>query len=567
MSDVIRFPQFVKSRSQSVSGLKEAQDAADDVKMSDLYGGPGGMAGSQEAHGTDANISFLQHSGEIPTPEVGWSNQELADLYRTQRILAQAGVTTEVDRGITDEGDPWFVFMDGQGEVLVHFSRFDGVYLVSSHLQEAPIKGESLQDLVTQFSNRVRPVDSRQEAPNVVSMARRHRDVVFIHPAAALAALVWSVYLMSDELIAATPMITAGEAEGSDGSLLEPIQMLESETLGEIPVAQTSNPEKAQPAVFDLEFAKQSMASSSSREGLMMGLSGQGAKALGISLSFVALAAGLPLPASNAGEIVKDAAAPEQLSLEELLTALAQVKAEEKELLLASGSAEPEHRETNALVNENEGGLKTALNIDPESETPVVVQLAEPTHVMEADILTGHASVQSAGIAARGEAPVQAKETAESAEGDTQASSTSIAVAGAKEFSFLQSFDEAFKSFEITSLDRLAQDDLFKLLSSEVATGIPDPLKASDLSAPLEETLLFEVFDQQARVYLDFLLQSYSNVKIVNRPTEIIFVHMEAFNDPSGTSEIYTKSWSFDDGGTISTIGLKSDMLEFDLIA
>lgn len=97
--------------------------------------------------------------------------------------------------------------MDSQNEVLVHFSRFDGCYLVTSQMQETPIKGDSLHDLVAEFSRRVQPV--AQAGQNVVSLTKRNRDVVFIHPAAALAALVWSVYLMSDELIAATPATTA----------------------------------------------------------------------------------------------------------------------------------------------------------------------------------------------------------------------------------------------------------------------------------------------------------------------------------------------------------------------
>lgn len=567
MSDIIRFPQLMKSRAHSVCGLKEAQGAADDVKMSDLYGGSEDMTAHEEPTcEAETNISFLQQSGELPVPTVGWSNQELADLYRTQRILAQAGVTTEVDRGITDEGDPWFVFMDGQGEVLVHFSRFDGVYLVSSHLQEAPIKGDSLQDLVTQFSNRVRPVESfGRTAPNVVAMGRRHRDVVFIHPAAALAALVWSVYLMSDELIAATPMIISGEA-GGPSSVPGEKAMTHKLAISQEVEGEAADPQKAPPAVFDLEFAKQGMAASSNRDGLMAGLSGHSVKAMGVSLSFVALAAGLPLPASNAAEIVSDTSAPLELSLEALSAALSEVKEREKTLLLASETADPEARAIEAVSPAGETKLASALDITLDTDAPAVVQLPQSAPVSDPHNLAAHAPTQSSNTVPREEAPVPTDGKSEPPAEETQTASVSDSTAGVKETSFLQSFDSAFKNFEVADLDRLAQDDLFKLLDSETATGIPHPLESPDPSS-VEETPRFEAFDQDARVYLDFLLQTYSNVKVVNLSKEIIFIHMDAFDATSGAAEIYAKSWSFDDGGTISTIGLKSDMIEFDLIA
>ncbi|NUH65555.1 hypothetical protein HTT03_09685 [Sulfitobacter sp. S0837] len=568
MSDVIRFPHLMKSRAQSVLDLSETPAAADDVKMSDIYGGAGDMAAPAEpACGSDANISFLQQSDNLAVPTMGWSNQELADLYRTQRILAQAGVTTEVDRGITDEGDPWFVFLDAQGEVLVHFSRFDGIYLVSSQLQEAPIKGDSLQDLVTQFSNRVRPVESfGRGAPNVVSMGKRHRDVIFIHPAAALAALVWSVYLMSDELVAATPMIIADDAEGPSGLEDGKAMMHAPETSREALESPEGEAQKAPAAVSALEFGKQGMAASANRDGLMVGLSGQSAKAVGVSLSFVALAAGLPLPASNAAEIVDDTSGPSELNLEKLSAAVAEVKAKEKALLLASDTPDPEARTIEAATATDETKLAGALNITLDTEAPAVVQLPGPAPVTDTHELSMQTLALPSNTGPREEASAPADETAEPSAEDTQTASASSSATVAKENSFLQNFDAAFKSFEITNLDRLAQDDLFKLLNTEIASEIPDTLEAPGPTT-LEEALRFEAFDQEARVYLDFLLQTYSNVKVVNLPTEIIFIHMDAFNDSSGSAEIYAKSWSFEDGGTISTIGLKSDLIEFDLIA
>ena len=40
-----------------------------------------------------------------------WNNQDIADFYRAMDILKKAGLDTEADSGISDEGDPWFVFL------------------------------------------------------------------------------------------------------------------------------------------------------------------------------------------------------------------------------------------------------------------------------------------------------------------------------------------------------------------------------------------------------------------------------------------------------------------------
>ena len=52
-------------------------------------------------------------------------------------ILTQAGLETEVDSGITDEGDPWFVFIrPDTGDVVAHFARIDGLFLAVSAVNQ-----------------------------------------------------------------------------------------------------------------------------------------------------------------------------------------------------------------------------------------------------------------------------------------------------------------------------------------------------------------------------------------------------------------------------------------------
>ena len=38
-----------------------------------------------------------------------WTRDELAELYPIEHALTQA-ILLETDRGLSDEGDPWFVF-------------------------------------------------------------------------------------------------------------------------------------------------------------------------------------------------------------------------------------------------------------------------------------------------------------------------------------------------------------------------------------------------------------------------------------------------------------------------
>ena len=38
----------------------------------------------------------------------------------------------ETDRGLSDEGDPWFIFCLAEtGDIIIHFSRFDGCYAIA----------------------------------------------------------------------------------------------------------------------------------------------------------------------------------------------------------------------------------------------------------------------------------------------------------------------------------------------------------------------------------------------------------------------------------------------------
>ncbi len=131
-----------------------------------------------------------------------WSNAELAELYRVQHSLAQAGIPHEVGRGVSDEGDPWYTFGSLDGEVFVHITRFDGLYRLFSSVLGEPLTGATFSLLTKAFANRI-PVNVRQE---------RGSSVV-IHPSSFLSLIIASIFFASEFLVSG-----AANVKGSDES-------------------------------------------------------------------------------------------------------------------------------------------------------------------------------------------------------------------------------------------------------------------------------------------------------------------------------------------------------------
>jgi hypothetical protein len=121
-----------------------------------------------------------------------WNQRELAEFYRVEAALTKSGVGISTDRGLTDEGEPWFVFFrQDDEEVIVHFARIGGEYVVASNFTEAVFRGRNFQTLVREL------LDSH---PYVLPKQHSSRSTVFLHPATLLAALVVTGYVKSSEL-------------------------------------------------------------------------------------------------------------------------------------------------------------------------------------------------------------------------------------------------------------------------------------------------------------------------------------------------------------------------------
>lgn len=124
-----------------------------------------------------------------------WSQQELAEFYRVEAALIQAGIQVETDRGLSDEGDPWFVFCRADdGEVVIHFARFDGLYVIAGPAYEGIARGRD-------FAALTRDLISRH--PLVQPRAPTKKSNVVLHPAAFLIAIVGTAFFKSGEARAA----------------------------------------------------------------------------------------------------------------------------------------------------------------------------------------------------------------------------------------------------------------------------------------------------------------------------------------------------------------------------
>lgn len=133
-----------------------------------------------------------------PAPLRDWSQQELAEFYRVENALIQAGMRIETDRGVTDDGEPWFAFCRvDDGEVFIHFARINGQYIIASSAYEGVIKGWD-------FASLVRELIARH--PLVQMGPARRPSNIFMHPAALLIAVVGTAFFKT------------GEAKADDGS-------------------------------------------------------------------------------------------------------------------------------------------------------------------------------------------------------------------------------------------------------------------------------------------------------------------------------------------------------------
>ena len=132
---------------------------------------------------------------KAPSPIRDWTQQELAQFFRVEWALGQAGISVESDRGISDEGDPWFAFCRaGDGEVIIHIAREGQVYVLAGFLSDRIQRGRDFKELVERLL---------AEHP-AKTLDKRGESNVIMHPGTMLALLVLIAFMNSSETRAAT---------------------------------------------------------------------------------------------------------------------------------------------------------------------------------------------------------------------------------------------------------------------------------------------------------------------------------------------------------------------------
>lgn len=120
-----------------------------------------------------------------------WTQQELAEFYRVEDALLQGGFAVTTDRGVSDEGDPWFVVCRADTEeVIAHFARIDREYVIASNLQPGPAYGRDFRALVRGML---------ESHPLTLPIRRNQGQKVLLHPATLLVALLATAYMISSE--------------------------------------------------------------------------------------------------------------------------------------------------------------------------------------------------------------------------------------------------------------------------------------------------------------------------------------------------------------------------------
>ena len=131
-------------------------------------------------------LEFPQPARNPPAPDPAaslfasdWTNQELADLYRAHTLIQAAQPGLDADRGISDEGDPWFLIGKANGDVLVHICRIQGMYILDSVALSHVLKGQNFNSLVDNFLATVtKDREEKTGSANVVRLSRSENSLL-----------------------------------------------------------------------------------------------------------------------------------------------------------------------------------------------------------------------------------------------------------------------------------------------------------------------------------------------------------------------------------------------------
>lgn len=137
-----------------------------------------------------ASVFAFPQRASGPQP---WTNDELAELYRVVEILGRAGLLVETEMGLSDEGDPWFVFCRrDSGDVIAHFARIGGNFVAASIAVDATYRGANFRQIVERMV----------ESQPLILPPPAGGSRLLLHPSVVLVAFVATALAHSDKMLA-----------------------------------------------------------------------------------------------------------------------------------------------------------------------------------------------------------------------------------------------------------------------------------------------------------------------------------------------------------------------------
>lgn len=118
-----------------------------------------------------------------------WSAAEQAEFVRAAAILRGTGLPIVCETGVSDEGDPWVIFLrEDTGDVIAHIAKIDGQVMAASAATGDVVCGPSFRTVM----------DKVVRSQPLVLPASSIGDRIHLHPSAVIVAfiataLAWSL--------------------------------------------------------------------------------------------------------------------------------------------------------------------------------------------------------------------------------------------------------------------------------------------------------------------------------------------------------------------------------------
>jgi hypothetical protein len=137
-----------------------------------------------------------------------WAIEDVSECYRIVDSLARVGMALTLERGESDEGDPWIIFVrEDTQDVLIHLARIDGEVIAASIASEHMFRGRSLREVLRRIL---------QAQPFVLppTLPVDAGDRILMHPATMLAAVLATAFVHAGQAEAAVTLAVDAATDG-----------------------------------------------------------------------------------------------------------------------------------------------------------------------------------------------------------------------------------------------------------------------------------------------------------------------------------------------------------------